>query len=96
MSDKMDSSRCVLVLVDYQARLLPAIDQGARVVAEAALLADAAHVLGIRVVGTEQNASGLGPNTPEVRQRCDMTLAKMHFDACEDGLAEALIEGRQA
>ncbi len=96
MTDKMDSSRCVLVLVDYQSRLLPAIDQGARVVAEAAMLADAAHALGIRVVGTEQNASGLGPNAPEVRERCDMTLAKMHFDACEDGLAEVLTEDSQA
>ena len=96
MTDKMDSSRCVLVLVDYQSRLLPAIDQGARMVAEAALLADAAHALGIRVVGTEQNAPGLGPNAPEVRQRCDTTLAKMHFDGCEDGLAEALMNGRDA
>lgn len=96
MADKMDSSRCVLVLVDYQSRLLPAIDQGARVVAEAAMLADAAHALGIRVVGTEQNASGLGPNAPEVRERCDTTLAKMHFDACEDGLAEALTGRGQA
>lgn len=96
MADKMDSSRCVLVLVDYQSRLLPAINEGMRVIAEAVMLADAAHALGIRVVGTEQNARGLGPNAPEVRERCDMTLAKMHFDACEDGLAEALIEGRQS
>lgn len=96
MADKMDRSRCVLVLVDYQLRLLPAIDQGAHAVAEAVMLADAAHALGVRAVGTEQNASGLGPNAPEVRRRCDATLAKMHFDACEDGLAEALIEGRQA
>jgi nicotinamidase-related amidase len=95
MAQKMQGSRCVLVLVDYQSRLLPAIAQGARVIAEAAMLADAARALGVRVVGTEQNPAGLGPNAPEVRQRCDTTLAKMHFDACEDGLAEALIEGRQ-
>ena len=93
MSDTMDSSRCVLVLVDYQSRLLPAIDEVERVVAQAVLLADAARALGVRVVGTEQNPSGLGPNAPKVRERCDKTLSKMHFDACEDGLAEALIEG---
>lgn len=96
MAGKMQSSQCVLVLVDYQLRLLPAIDQGMRLIAEAAMLADAAHALGVRVIGTEQNPAGLGPNAPEVRQRCDTTLAKMHFDACEDGLAEALIDGRQA
>ncbi len=93
MSDTMDSSRCVLVLVDYQSRLLPAIDEVERVVAQAVLLADAARALGVRVVGTEQNPSGLGPNAPKVRERCEKTLSKMHFDACEDGLAEALIEG---
>ena len=96
MSDTMDSSRCVLVLVDYQSRLLPAIDEGERVVAQAVLLADAAHAIGVRVVGTEQNPSGLGQNAPQVRERCDATLSKMHFDACEDGLAEALIEGHPA
>jgi nicotinamidase-related amidase len=94
MAPKIDAGRCVLVLVDYQIRLLPAIDHGARVVAEAVLLADAAHLLGIRVLGTEQNPCGLGPNAPEVRQRCDVTLAKMHFDACADGLAGALVEAR--
>lgn len=93
MANTMDASRCVLVLVDYQSRLLPAIDQGAQVVAQAVLLADAARALGVRVVGTEQNPSGLGPNAPQVRERCDATLSKMHFDACRDGLAEALLEG---
>lgn len=96
MIGKMDGNRSVLVLVDYQSRLLPAIADGARAIAEAAMLADAAHALGVRVVGTEQNPSGLGPNADAVRKRCDITLAKMHFDACEDGLADALIEGRHA
>lgn len=96
MTNTMDASRCVLVLVDYQSRLLPAIDEGERVVAQAVLLADAARALGVRVVGTEQNPSGLGPNAPQVRERCDATLSKMHFNACEDGLAEALIEGHSA
>lgn len=94
MAHKMDSSKSVLVLVDYQSRLLPAIDQGERVVAAAVLLADAARLIGIRVVGTEQNPSGLGPNAPPVRERCDATVSKMHFDACADGLAQALIEAR--
>ena len=90
----MQSARSVLVLVDYQARLMPAIDQGERVVAEAVLLADAARTLGIPVLGTEQNPAGLGPNAAEVRERCDRVLAKMHFDGCADGLVEALLDGR--
>lgn len=95
MANTIDRSGCVLVLVDYQSRLLPAIDQGERVVADAVLLADAAHLTGLRVVGTEQNPAGLGPNAPQVRERCDQTIAKMHFDACEDGLADALNAARQ-
>lgn len=86
----IDAAACALVLVDYQQRLMPAIHDGAAVVAEAARLADAARLLGIRVLGTEQNPQGLGPNVETIRQRCDSTIAKMHFDACCDGLLEAL------
>src|SRR5690606_8691868 len=93
---KMDASHDVLVLVDYQARLLPVIHQGPAVVATAVLLADAARALGVRIVGTEQNPAGLGPNVDELRQRCDITLGKMHFDACADGLLALLAEGRPA
>lgn len=89
----IDAGHCALVLVDYQERLLPPIREGTRVVAEAVRLADAARQLGIRVVGTEQNSRGLGPNTAAVRERCETTLAKMHFDACADGLVELLREG---
>lgn len=90
MMNAIDAHRSVLVLVDYQHRLLPAIHRGAEAVAEATRLADVARELGIRVVGTEQNPAGLGPNDEAIRQRCDATLAKMHFDACDDGLAGLL------
>lgn len=86
----IDARRCTLVLVDYQARLLPAIHRGPEVLAEAARLADVAQALGISVVGTEQNPAGLGPNDEAIRRRCDQTLAKMHFDGCADGLLELL------
>jgi nicotinamidase-related amidase len=91
---KMDAARSVLVLVDYQGRLMPAIHDAEAVVEAALLLADAASTLGIRVVGTQQNPDGLGPNAEAVRMRCDVTLSKMYFDACSDGLAEVLGEGR--
>lgn len=85
-----DASRSALVLVDYQQRLLPVIHGGAQAVAEAVRLADVAKELGIRVVGTEQNPRGLGPNHESVHLRCDATLAKMRFDACGDGLLDLL------
>jgi len=86
----IDPGRSVLVLVDYQAKLMPAIDRGAQVVAEAVRLADAARELGIPVIGTEQNPRGLGPNVEEIRARCGETLAKNHFDGCRDGLVDAV------
>ncbi len=79
-----------LVLVDYQHRLMPQIHGGAQAVARALRMADAARELGLPVIGTEQNPAGLGPNDEAVRQRCASTLAKMHFDACEDGLLDLL------
>lgn len=90
MSIAIDPLKCAVVLVDYQERLLPAIQRGTEIVAEAARLADCARVLGIRVIGTEQNPRGLGPNAPPIRERCDTTVAKMHFDGCVDGLAHVL------
>ncbi len=87
---------CVLVLVDFQQRLLPAIHDGAEVVHEAVRLADAARELGIRVIGTEQNPRGLGPSEPAIRSRCDAMLDKMHFDACADGLVALAAAGGAA
>lgn len=84
----------VVVLVDYQQRLLPLIDRADTVVAEAMRLADVARVLGVPVIGTEQNPAGLGPKLEALRRRCDVTLEKLHFDACADGLLEAVATSR--
>lgn len=93
MNIAIDPLRSAVVLVDFQRRLMPAIRGGPGVQARAARLADCARALGIRVVGTEQNPAGLGNNAEAIRERCDATVAKMHFDACEDGLAQALRGG---
>ena len=89
-TNTIDAGRCALVLVDYQARLMPAIHEGEKAIAVAVKLADVARELGIPVVGTEQNPAGLGPNVEAIRSRCEATLAKMSFDGCGDGLAEWL------
>lgn len=90
---KLDPGHTALVLVDYQARLMPAIAGGDAAVAEAVFLARVARVLGLPVLGTEQNPQRLGPNVAEVRALCERTLPKMHFDATTDGLADALRAG---
>lgn len=90
----MNPKAGVLLLVDYQARLMPAIHDAETVVANGVLLARAAHALSIPVIGTEQNPAGLGPCVEPIRSTCQLTLAKTHFDACADGLVQALHDAR--
>ncbi len=86
----LDASESHLVLIDYQARLMPAIFDGSAAVANAIRLGQAARLLEVPVWGTEQNPSKLGENHPDVRALCRKTLAKMHFSAVEEGLGEWL------
>jgi len=86
----LDATRSALVLVDFQQRLMPAIHRGDTVVAEALCLARVAGELAIPIICTEQNPAGLGPNMPALRERCDVTVSKMSFDACADGLVQQL------
>ena len=86
----LDASASQLVLVDYQARLMPAIFEGPLVLANAVRLAQAAKLLGVPTWGTEQNPSKLGENDAELRALCRDTLSKMQFSGVEEGLGEWL------
>lgn len=88
----MERSRSVVVLVDYQERLMPAIADSAAVLARADLLGQIAVLLGVPVVGTAQNPNRLGPNPPPVARACDAVLSKMSFGACGDGLLAYLAD----
>ena len=79
-----------LVLVDYQARLMPVIHGAQEVLANAQRLAQAARLLQVPVFATEQNPQRLGENPPDLRALCDRVLAKMHFSAVADGLVPLL------
>jgi nicotinamidase-related amidase len=86
----LDADESQLVLVDYQARLMPAIHEGPQVLANALRLARMAQILDVPVWGTEQNPAKLGENAPELRALCRKTLPKMHFSAVPDGLTDWL------
>ena len=81
----MDARQAVLVIVDLQGRLMPAIHGGDAVLAQNVRLARIARLLEIPVLGTEQNSGKLGPNAPEIAALCQNTLHKTHFGAGEDG-----------
>jgi nicotinamidase-related amidase len=89
------ADQSTLLIIDLQARLMPAIDDGEAVVRRCIQLASAARELRIPVVGTEENPDGLGPNVPQVRALCDTTLRKFAFSAvAEPGLVEQFPLGR--
>jgi nicotinamidase-related amidase len=90
MTTALDRDRSLLVLVDHQGRLMPAIAGGEAVLDAAVFLARTARRLGVPVLATEQNPAGLGPVAEALRTLADRTLAKRHFDACRDGLVDAV------
>ncbi len=79
-----------LVLVDYQARLLPALHHGQRALDQALRLAQLARLAGVPAVATAQYPHKLGDNPAALTALTGRTLSKQHFDACADGLVDAL------
>ena len=63
--------RYVLVLIDFQAELMPEIQKPERVVARAIALASAARRAGVRWVGIETQAVSGGPLIANIRLRCE-------------------------
>lgn len=74
----------VLLLIDLQQRLMPAIHDGMSVLANAQRLARAARLLQVPVQATEQNPDGLGPTVAEIRPLADAVLVKRFFDATRE------------
>ena len=77
----LDPNASTLVLIDFQTRLMPAIDGADAVVANARKLADAACLLDVPVLYTEQYAKGLGPTVPELAAPAEAIVSKMAFGA---------------
>jgi len=90
----LDAQECQLVLMDYQARLMPAMLDATAVLANAARLAQVAALMQVPVVATEQNPSRLGTTVEGLQaalsQARARTLSKMQFSAVEEGLGEWL------
>ena len=84
-----------LLLVDFQARLMPAIRDGDRALGNAARLLAGARLLGVPVAATEQNPRGLGATVPGLALRPEEIRAKATFDAgASPGALERLPPGR--
>jgi nicotinamidase-related amidase len=92
----IEQGKSLVVLVDLQEKLMPAINGGDAVIAQCLRLAKVARLLDIPVFGTEQNPEGLGPNVASIREVCGHTMVKTRFDACADGLAAQLPRERKS
>jgi nicotinamidase-related amidase len=71
-----------LLVVDFQSRLMPVIEDAAAVVANAQRLLDGARLLDVPVLFTEENAEGLGRTLPGLQAGDGEVAHKMTFDAC--------------
>lgn len=94
----MNRETSVLLIVDYQERLAPAIHDGERVVANGVWLARVAARLKVPVVVTEQLPDKIGPTLPEVRAATEgaQYVTKACFSAQAEGrLAATALEGRR-
>jgi nicotinamidase-related amidase len=93
----INSKRSVLLVIDFQSRLMPAIHEGEMAVRNASRLIDAAKLFGIPRLFTEQNAKGLGSTVDDLPVEKDWLVHKQFFDACrEDGFLERIPTGAHA
>jgi nicotinamidase-related amidase len=79
----LDADDCQLVLIDYQARLMPAIHDAPAVLANARRLAQLARLVGVPVWATEQNPDKLGGTDEALAVLCDRIVSKMAFSGAE-------------
>ena len=80
----LDADDCQLVLIDYQARLMPAIHDAHAEVANARRLAQMARLVNVPVWATEQNPAKLGGTDESLAPLCDRIVAKMAFSGAAE------------
>ncbi|AMO98088.1 isochorismatase family protein [Collimonas arenae] len=95
MSYLCNASAANLVIIDLQEKLMPVIFDNAQVLRRASVLAQAARLLAIPVIGTVQQPLRLGRTMPLIDDMLDQTIEKCSFDArAEPAFLAALDNGR--
>ncbi len=106
---KLDAEKAVLVVIDVQERLVPAMPEDIylRLRNTVAMLVEVAGLLGLPVVTTEQYPKGIGHTVPELAAVCNETvIEKVSFGCCGEptflealkntGRTQVLITGMEA
>jgi nicotinamidase-related amidase len=90
----LSPENAVLLLIDLQQKLVPAIADGDTMVARSVRLAEAAQLLDVPIRATEQYPAGLGPTVAELAAYPQEVLPKTTFSAVGDpGFAALLPAG---
>jgi nicotinamidase-related amidase len=79
---KMSATDTALLVIDVQEKLTAKIAGAADMVRNIAFLIDAARLLQIPVLATEQYPKGLGPTVPELLKRLPERPDKVAFSCC--------------
>ncbi|AJE14643.1 hydrolase [Pseudomonas sp. S5(2021)] len=84
---RIRAKESVLLIIDIQERLLPAILDGQAMVEHSAWLQQIAARVGVPVLLTEQYSKGLGPTVATLRDGvpAEAIVEKLHFSATGDG-----------
>lgn len=80
----------VLMVIDIQERLVPAMKHRDQVYRNTNTLISAAEILGIPVIVTEQYSKGLGKTVPDVRTGAAPVYEKVSFCGCTAEVTSAL------
>lgn len=80
----LDAQRSILIVIDLQQKLIPAINKGDQVVENSGKLIEGARRLGVPVIVSEQYPKGLGPTVEKIATKLPnetKIFAKLTFSA---------------
>jgi nicotinamidase-related amidase len=78
--------KAVLVIIDFQERIFPAIHEHEMLSKNVPVLIEGIKVIGIPLIVTEQYVKGLGPTIPEISEKITDTsrIEKASFSCCDE------------
>ena len=85
----IEASKCCLLIVDMQEKLLPVIFEAERVADKCALLLQAADKLDLPIIISEQYSKGLGPTIQELEHKQAMIFDKLSFSVMRNETMKA-------
>lgn len=90
----LNKDEAVLLIIDIQERLTPAMEYGQKVVSNTSILLSIAKALNIPAIVTEQYPKGLGKTVEEINNKLNgaSVFSKMKFSSCTDEVSNALKE----